>query len=193
MTFIVDGTNGLTFPNSSTQASAGLPLSGGNLSGSIAFTASNAGITFANSSALTNSQLNDYETGTWTPTINRSSTTTTATYATQQGSYTKIGRMVYITCDLQVTGISVQGSGYNVITGLPFPVVITGNAWGPLAGAVYYNTTFSASNAIAMGSGVGNANYISFTATGSGRTNSEINENWVAGYLVFSACYLATF
>ena len=41
---------------------------------------SNAGITFNNSSALTNSTLNDYETGTWTPTFTGSTGAGTVSY-----------------------------------------------------------------------------------------------------------------
>ena len=64
---------------------------------------SNAGITFNNSSALTNSTLNDYETGTFTPSptaiINCSAISVT------NAIYTKIGRNVYceITGTLTVT------------------------------------------------------------------------------------------
>jgi hypothetical protein len=113
MTTIINGSSpSITFSDSTTQASAGLPLTGGNLSGSIAFTASNAGITFANSSALTNSQLNDYETGTFTPTFSG----TGITYTTQYGSYTKIGNLVYIEAYIKLSG----GTPTSAITNLPF-------------------------------------------------------------------------
>ena len=58
---------------------------------------SNAGITFNNSSALTNSTLNDYETGTWSPQITDSSGNTTGiTYGNQFGRYTKVGNLVHV-------------------------------------------------------------------------------------------------
>lgn len=59
--------------------------------------------------------LDDYEEGTWTPSVGGN-----ATYTTQIGRYTKIGRVVYIMCLLQ---INVLGTGSaNVISGLPFTV-----------------------------------------------------------------------
>jgi len=109
MSLILDGTNGVTFPNSTVQAVAGLPTTGGNLSGSLAFTQSNAGITFANSSALTNSQLNDYEVGTWTPVVNGQNQATCL--------YTKIGRTVVIGGDVT---LSFTGGPQSIISGLPF-------------------------------------------------------------------------
>ena len=57
--------------------------------------------------------LDDYEEGTWTPSIGG-----TATYLIQSGYYTKIGRMVHYSFELHVNAI---GSGSNNrIGGLPF-------------------------------------------------------------------------
>ena len=79
---------------------------------------SNAGITFNNSSALTNSTLNDYEIGTWTPTF--ASTGTTFTYSTHTGYYTKIGNSVILSA--YVNSFSISGTLTNplYILGLPF-------------------------------------------------------------------------
>ena len=66
--------------------------------------------------------LDDYEEGTWTPSLGG-----TTTYAQQIGSYTKIGRTVFIDCTVEVTLI---GTGSSVaISGLPFSVA----ARSPLA------------------------------------------------------------
>lgn len=78
-----------------------------------------AGITFPatqNASSDANT-LDDYEEGTWTPTIGGYSS---VNYAYRQGSYTKIGRTVIAYWDLHVT--SVTGSFNGTITGLPFNV-----------------------------------------------------------------------
>lgn len=57
--------------------------------------------------------LDDYEEGNWTPSIGGS-----ATYTTQTGRYTKIGRLVTIHCSLT---INVRGTGsQTTISGLPF-------------------------------------------------------------------------
>jgi len=58
--------------------------------------------------------LDDYEEGVWVPSIGG-----TATYTTQVGTYTKIGRLVTFTIDL---AINVLGTGStSLISGLPFP------------------------------------------------------------------------
>jgi hypothetical protein len=81
---------------------------------------SGAGITFpASQSASTDPQtLDDYEEGTWTPTIIGSSTAGTATYVNATGTYTKVGRLV--TISFLVVWNSGTGTGNLTIGGLPF-------------------------------------------------------------------------
>jgi len=79
---------------------------------------SGSGITFpATASASSNANtLDDYEEGTWTPTVGG-----TATYSTQAGSYTKVGRLVTVTFNIT---ISVLGTGSaTTVEGLPFAAV----------------------------------------------------------------------
>ena len=76
---------------------------------------SNAGITFNNSSALTNSTLNDYETGTWTP-IDGSGAG--LSFIGALGNYTKVGNMVFATFTL--TYPTTANSTANLFQGLPF-------------------------------------------------------------------------
>lgn len=57
--------------------------------------------------------LDDYEEGTWTPSIGGS-----ATYTSQVGTYTKIGRMVVAHCRLVINSLGT-GSPF-VVSGLPF-------------------------------------------------------------------------
>lgn len=74
-----------------------------------------SGITFpATQVASTNANtLDDYEEGTWTPSVGG-----TATYTVQDGKYVKTGKVVYITCRLL---INVIGTGStSEISGLPF-------------------------------------------------------------------------
>jgi hypothetical protein len=59
--------------------------------------------------------LDDYEEGTWTPSVGG-----TATYNSQNGSYIKIGQLVYVHCYIN---INVIGTGSTtVVSGLPFNV-----------------------------------------------------------------------
>jgi hypothetical protein len=83
--------------------------------------ASGAGITFpATQSASTNDNtLDDYEEGTWTPTITFSGGNGNLAYATRVGTYTKIGRCVSFTMHL-VFGETTAAGYLASISGLPF-------------------------------------------------------------------------
>jgi hypothetical protein len=59
--------------------------------------------------------LDDYEEGTWTPSVGGS-----ATYSTQQGLYTKIGRLVHTHCNITISSIGTGST--TVISGLPFAI-----------------------------------------------------------------------
>jgi hypothetical protein len=75
------------------------------------------GIQFNGDTAAANA-LDDYEEGTFTPTIAGTASTGTATYTTQVGKYTKIGNTVVVTCRLEWSLHTGTGSIY--IAGLPF-------------------------------------------------------------------------
>lgn len=72
-----------------------------------------------NASADANT-LDDYEEGTWTPTIRGLVTAGTQTYSTQTGRYTKIGRLAMVECALVMTAKDAATSGTVVVSGLPF-------------------------------------------------------------------------
>lgn len=76
---------------------------------------SGAGITFpATQSASTDANtLDDYEEGTWTPSIGGN-----ATYDNQEGKYTKVGRVVTVSMFLSVNTIGTGST--STISGLPF-------------------------------------------------------------------------
>jgi hypothetical protein len=62
--------------------------------------------------------LDDYEEGTWTPTIYGTTTAGTTTYFQQAGTYTKVGRLVTVQIFLNITGQT--GAGSMRLGGLPF-------------------------------------------------------------------------
>jgi hypothetical protein len=118
--------------------------------GSATPSASGSGITFpATQSASSDvNTLDDYEEGTWSPSVGG-----TSTYTIQLGWYVKIGQLVTITFDMQINVIGT-GSG-TAISGLPFTNVTSGAQnpgggiayWSGLAVAVYYlGTQISGSN-----------------------------------------------
>lgn len=98
------------------------------LSGNVTFSTGNViigtsgrGIDFSanpNPPGMTSELLNDYEEGTFTPTVAGSSTIGTATYSQQQGTYTKVGRLVTYSIWLNWSGGT--GAGILDILGLPF-------------------------------------------------------------------------
>lgn len=69
---------------------------------------------------MTSELLDDYEEGTFTPVVSSSGTPpTVSVYTNQSGFYTKIGNRVFATIFLRAT-LSSAGTGYPVITGLPY-------------------------------------------------------------------------
>ena len=107
-------------PNSNTNRTLTLPDATGTvvISGT---TPSLNGITFPATqvaSADVNT-LDDYEEGTWTPTLSAGFSTAPTSYSQQSGSYTKIGRFVFATMVLDPNGAVGQGSIIK-FGGLPF-------------------------------------------------------------------------
>jgi hypothetical protein len=88
---------------------------------------SGGGIDFSATSdagGMTSELLDDYEEGTWTPVLYRTSVNPTVTYTTnrQKGRYTKIGNVVTIWFDVDWSSLT-GGSGDPILGGLPYTVV----------------------------------------------------------------------
>ena len=75
---------------------------------------SGGGITFNGDTADANA-LNDYEEGTWTPSMSGMGN---ATFSQQFGSYTKIGNLAHVTGKIAWSGATGTASVH--ITGIPF-------------------------------------------------------------------------
>jgi len=122
------------------RVNAGAPilcLSGGST------TATGTGIAFpATQSASSDANtLDDYEEGTFSPTVFGSSTAGTTTFSLRDGNYTKIGNVVTIT--LNVGWTNATGTGQLAIGGLPFTSI------NYSAVSVYNNgLAFTASNQV---------------------------------------------
>jgi hypothetical protein len=107
----------------------------------------------------TSELLSDYEEGTWTPAFTNLTVVNGTGGATYTGTYTRVGRLVYFTATITVTGscttASVNGS---TSVSLPFTAVpLAGSVGvadanaanlsnGLIAGAVCYMPTWSARN-----------------------------------------------
>jgi len=109
---------------------ADLTISNGNL----VIGTSGKGIDFsATAGTGTSELLNDYEEGTWTPTLKEGTNTLTA--GTNGGYYTKIGNQVTVWINIQ--DINKSGSGNLSITGLPFSANAANDRF--ISGAIAFN------------------------------------------------------
>ena len=111
MAITLNGNGTSTFSNNITSSNGDLTLGDGNL-----VVADGHGIDFsanANAAGMQGELLNDYERGTWTPTI------VTGTNGDGDGNYVKVGNLVYITG--YFGQISDTTSSASVLINLPFP------------------------------------------------------------------------
>jgi hypothetical protein len=134
---------------------------------------SGAGITFpATQSASSDANtLDDYEEGTWTPAVLSGGVGITVNTA----SYTKIGRMVYLQCD--VTIASNSSAAAFQITSLPFPI----GGFRYTGVAVGYNTSGTAMSSI-----IGAAD-IEFYIVGSATSATNIQAS--GARFIVATCY----
>lgn len=108
-----------------------LPLRGGTLTGPITVTGiTTPGVTFpaSQSPSADPNTLDDYEEGTFSPTLSFGTPGSSSfSYATRVGSYTKIGRLVTVQINLSFTPTIGTGSG-SLVCSLPFTPASTGGA-----------------------------------------------------------------
>ena len=127
----IGGTLGVTGAStlSSTLAVTGVST----LSDNIVFDASSKGVHLGVTSATSTNLLDDYEEGTWTPAF--TSTGASFSYTTQSGEYIKVGRIVFVSFRIQLSG-SPSGTTSNTtfLTGLPIAIDSTAHFGGTHAG-----------------------------------------------------------
>ena len=124
------------------------------MTGNLKFDTAGRGIDFSANSdgsrTVSSNLLDDYEEGSWTPTIGGSSSNGTKTMTTQYGKYVKVGKQVTVSC--YVGWNSFTGTGTLNIYGLPFTcwndahagAVMTKDLTHPITGA--YLTTHTWAN-----------------------------------------------
>jgi hypothetical protein len=142
-----------------------------NLTGNV-IVASGQGIDFsATPSTGTSELLDDYEEGTWTPTLTYSGGNGDLSYAINDGHYTKVGNSVFFIVRLQFS--ETTASGYiEQINGLPFTASTNGgggmfidNMTG-LTGGGQWQIVSSVTVIYPSVSGTGGASVINSTSTG---------------------------
>jgi hypothetical protein len=142
MSVVIDGTAGITTPGPLTMTSGGITFN-------------------ANPGGGTQATFNDYEVGTWSPSLGG-----TATYSQQNGSYVKVGQFVCVRGTLTVNTI-----GTGSVTNIALPFTTVAQAANGQAGTTIGYFASLASNVIAIyGTVPGNDNHIYF-----GSLNSSSN------------------
>jgi hypothetical protein len=138
-------------------------------------TTSGAGITFpATQSASTDANtLDDYEEGTWTPSVGG-----TATYSVQSGIYTKIGRIVTLSYDMTITTIGTGSS--NTISGVPFTTTNSPSGMARLGASSLGWFTNANLGVYSVTSGMdSNTNQIYLTCITSAQTSTTNGPNFI--------------
>lgn len=139
-----------------------------------------------NASADANT-LDDYEEGTWTPSVQFGGGATGLTYSTPPlGRYTKIGRNVFVT---GTVALSAKGSstGTAVVAGLPF---VSANDGIPVAASVGSATGMSVVSGAVIGLITPNSSQLSLLQAAGGSASSLSHSNFSnASAIIFSAVY----
>jgi hypothetical protein len=145
---------------------------------------STGGITFNGDTAAANA-LDDYEEGTFTPTVIGGSTAGTGTYNLQSGSYTKVGRLVSFR--LQVFWSSHTGTGGLFVSSLPFSCSgIGGVTIGLLNDIPLTASNYAMSDLVDGGT---SARFRNYPVGGSGITDVSISNG---GNIVLSGTYFTS-
>ena len=122
----------ITIPSGATLTNNGTQT-GLTLSDNILFNTASKGIYLGTTTAVAANLLDDYEEGTWTPTLGSESTDTGQTYVSQVGKYTKIGDTVYISGYVRLSVLGTLGGAYAAIKGLPFTSASSSLATGTVS------------------------------------------------------------
>ena len=142
--------------------------------------ASGAGITFpaAQSASSNVNTLDDYEEGTWTPTVSGSTTAGAGTYTSQVGRYTKVGNRFIFSC--YVVWTAHTGTGNLQLTNLPFASVNQTNVQ-PVFSIIADSLTFTNTLCVVMAPNQVFAYIASFS---SGAANASIAMDTAAGLYI---------
>ena len=129
--------------------------------------------------------LDDYEEGTFTPTIIGVTTAGAGTYTSQVGRYTKIGNRVFY--HIRLTWTAHTGTGFMRISGLPFTVSASGSL---CPGAVVYSGLSAGASKQVACYPIASTSTLYITAVDpNGGTNAEIPIDTAVSYFAVSGHY----
>lgn len=139
---------------------------------------------------MTSQLLNWYEEGTFTPTLVGTTTNPTVTYGLQRALYTRIGRVVTVTCYMTWSAFS-GGSGNVAVGSLPFTVESGTGAYGGGAISGFDGFTLAAARTSVAIQPQPGTTYATPTCFGSAVSTQYIPTSSVAasGNIVFTLTY----
>ncbi len=167
--------NGLVHPATSTGAAKDASIDIGGSSNRFKDLYLSSGVVYGDaggSGTSSSNTLDSYEEGAWTPDIKINDSTTGITYTARSADYVKIGKLVFVNGDIQLSDKG-SSSGSVIISGLPFTVADRTSATSIDGGASLCAHSSGTSNLYTpIGlTGVGAATYINmYYAASSGAT-----------------------
>jgi hypothetical protein len=127
--------------------------------------------------------LDDYEEGTWTPSITGSVSNPTVGYAGRSGMYIKIGKFVWCYFDVLLSSTS-GGSGTIVLSGLPF----ISNGGSAIIGYAQSFTSFAPRGGLLNGQSV----LLTIQDSATTQSYSSIGQLTNSSYLIGNIVYQST-
>ncbi len=148
------------------------------------------GLTFNGDTAAANA-LDDYEEGTWTPTlVDASNNAAAVNSGSTGGTYTKIGRMVAITGRCTTTSVSGLSS-IVYVKNLPFTSLSGQAGYATLAVGQAFNLNISAGQSVELSISPNDTKaQVRLNDHGSGNTHMSPSEWSDDGYVMFSGVYV---
>ena len=180
----INGTVGATTPTTGAfttmKASTGAAVGGATPgAGGLAFPATAVAVTDANT-------LDDYEEGTWTPTISGSGTAGAGTYSNQTATYTKVGRTVHVQAEIGWTAHT--GTGNIRLSSLPFTVMAGAGNYGGFSIGVLNHVALTANNYATAWTNINSTNVILYQTPTGGGAGGEVPMD-TAGSIIYSGTY----
>jgi len=172
-----DGSSNITALTLDMSAGGNATFNGSIFSGGNVVVPNGNGIDFSaagNVSGMTSELLDDYEEGTWTPTVNNATG-----YGAQFGKYIKVGRLVHVYANVELSSQSAVG---NIISGLPFSSENSANSGGTVN--VGYYSNLNEHVVWISGYVLNNSTGIYLSGNANGHTSATIGKN---GFNAFKA------
>jgi hypothetical protein len=160
--------------------------------GNLVIGTSGKGIDFsATPGTGTSELLDDYEEGTFSPSIQRTASNATITYTTRKGWYTKVGDVVH--CDIAIAwSANSGGSGYWELQDMPFVNKNVADHYSQAVTNDISNFTYPAGTTQIGVALQPNRAAGAFIASGSGITGNVITTVGNTGSVYLSITYLAS-